>query len=240
VRVVRASSPGDLASRAADLVQRCLAENPRAALALPTGRTPRACYAELVRRAQTGALAIEHARIFNLDEYCGLSAPDAASFSAALHRQLIDPLRLRAAQVRLLDGAAADLEAECRAYELAIAAAGGIDLCVLGVGVNGHIAFNEPGTDWSCGTHIAELAPTTRCAFTEAHPGRPAPTHGITLGVRSILGARRVLLLIATADKRAAAAALHRGIADPAWPVSCLAAHPDATVMELCGPGYLP
>jgi len=240
VRIVRASSPQELAAAGADAVERCLAQNRRAVLALPTGKTPVGLYAELVRRARTGARDLAEARIFNLDEYCGLAAADPASFAAELRRHLIDPLPLRPAQLRLLDGGAPDLEAECAAHERAISAAGGIDLCVLGVGVNGHIAFNEPGADWSLRTHVAELAATTRAAFTLANPDRPVPSRGLTLGVRSILDARHVLLLIATPDKRAAAAALHRGIADPAWPVSCLTAHPDATVIELCAPACRP
>jgi len=235
VRVIGVPSAEALATLAADAVERCIAEKPGAVLALPTGKTPLGLYAELVRRAHGGAGALAQARIFNLDEYCGLPASDSASFAATLRRTLLDPLRMPAARVRLLDGAAVDLEEECRSYERAIADAGGIDLCVLGVGVNGHIAFNEPGADWSLRTHLAELAPATRAAFAAAHRGRPVPTHGLTLGIRTILEARRVLLLIATSDKRAAALALRRGIADRAWPVSCLARQPHVVVMEPCG-----
>jgi len=236
VRVVRARTPDELAAGAARVVAAVFRENPRSVLALPTGKTPLGLYAELARRSRLGALDLKEARILNLDEYCGLPAADCSSFAAELHRHLIEPLGLGAGRVRLLDGAAADLEAECRSYERAIAACGGIDLCVLGVGVNGHIAFNEPGADWSLRTHVAELALSTRAAFEAERPGRPVPTHGLTLGIQNILEARRVLLLIASPDKQAAAAALHRGVADTVWPVTCLTTHPDTTVIELYAP----
>jgi glucosamine-6-phosphate deaminase len=240
MRLVRARTPGELAAEAADIVAACLRENPHSVLALPTGRTPIGLYGELVRRSHLGELDLSEARIFNLDEYCGIPATDPSSFAAALQRHLIEPCELRAAQVRLFDGAAADLEAECRCYERALAECGGIDLCVLGVGANGHIAFNEPGAHWNRRTHVVELAPSTRAAFEAARPGRAAPTHGLTLGIQNILEARRVLLLIASPDKRAATAALYRGVADNTWPVTCLAGHSDATVIELYAPACPP
>lgn len=240
MRVVRARTPGEFAAEAADIVAACLRENPQSVLAMPTGKTPIGLYGELVRRSHLGVLDLTEARIFNLDEYCGIPAADPSSFAATLHRHLIEPCGLRAAQVCLFDGAATDLEAECRRYERALAACGGIDLCVLGVGANGHIAFNEPGAHWNRRTHVAELAPSTRAGIETGRPGRAAPTHGITLGIQNILEARRVLLLIASPGKGAAAAALYRGVADNAWPVTCLAAHSNATVMELCAPACPP
>lgn len=240
MRLVRARTPGELAAEAADVIAACLRENPQPALALPTGKTPIGLYGELVRRSHLGALDLREARIFNLDEYCGIPAADPSSFAAMLHRHLIEPCGLRAPQVRLFDGAAADLEDECRRYERALDASGGIDLCVLGVGANGHIAFNEPGANWNRRTHVAELSPSTRAAFEAGRPGRAAPTHGVTLGIQNILEARRVLLLIASPGKRAAAAALYRGVADNAWPVTCLATHGNATVIELYAPACPP
>ncbi len=246
MRVIRVRAAEQLANEAANILCAQLEASPRSTIALPTGRTPLGLYAELVRRAHTAACCLAEARIFNLDEYCGLSPADPASFSSALHRQLIAPLELDAARVRLLKGDAEDPEAECADYETAIAACGGIDLCVLGLGENGHIAFNEPGSAWSERTRVVELAPLTRArveaASRDAAAGDAAraPTHGITLGIANVLEARHALLLIAGAHKEAATAALARGVEDIAWPVTCLLRHRNATVIELCARAELP
>jgi len=234
MRVITVDSPPALAHAAADWTVAGLAANPRAVLALPTGRTPLGLYAELVERSRAGECSLAAARLFNLDEYLGLGARDPHSYAAFLERHLIAPLNLPAEQVRLLRGDAADAGAECRAYDAALEACGGIDLCILGLGVNGHIAFNEPGGDWDLRTHCVELSTTTRDTHAHQQGGEwVVPTRGITLGIRTLLEARRVLLLIAGENKRAARDALQRGLADPAWPVTSLSAHPDVTAIEI-------
>lgn len=241
MRVIRVPSAQALAIEAADRLEALLRDNPRSALALPTGDTPLGLYAELVRRARSGAGALREAHVFDLDEYCGIAREDARSFASFLARHLTGPLQISKDRVDLLDGASADLEAECERYERAIAARSGLDLCVLGLGENGHIAFNEPGTSFSTRTHVAPLAPVTRARLEERGWEAPrVPTHGITLGIRNVLEARQVLLLIAGRGKKAAAAALHRGIEDESWPVTCLLRHPQVTVIEACEPALLP
>jgi glucosamine-6-phosphate deaminase len=186
------------------------------------------------------------ARIFNLDEYCGLPHADPHSYAAFLHRHLIAPLHLAPDRVRLLRGDAADLQDECRRYDAALAACGGIDLCVLGLGVNGHIAFNEPGSLWNQRTHVVQLSPATRASHTLASREQQAadpwqiPTCGITMGIGSLLESRHILLLIAGPHKRAARAALFRGIEDLDWPVTSLLKHASLTIIELCAPADCP
>ena len=128
-----------------------------------------------------------------------------------------------------------------RRYERAIAARGGLDLCVLGLGENGHIAFNEPGHALRH-AHACDALGLRhpRAARAGGWEAAAVPTHGITLGIRNVLEARQVLLLIAGSGKEAAAAALHRGIEDESWPVTCLLQHPHVTVIELCAPAPLP
>jgi glucosamine-6-phosphate deaminase len=237
MRMIRTDTARAFACAAADYVADRLRHNPRSVLALPSGNTPLGLYAELVNRCTSGVMSLAEARIFNLDEYCGLAPTDPHSYAAFLHRHLITPLGLTSDRVRLLRGDAADLEAECRYYDAALATCGGIDVCVLGLGANGHVAFNEPGSSWDQRTHIVRLAQSTRAA----HSGKAAgqwqiPTHGITMGIRTLLEARHVLLLIAGAHKQAARTALERGVQDLAWPVTCLLAHPSVTVIELCAP----
>jgi glucosamine-6-phosphate deaminase len=241
VRVIRTHTANTFAGAAADFIADRLRQEPRSVLALPSGKTPLGLYAELVRRSQEGAVNLTQARIFNLDEYCGLSQAHPHSYAAYLHRHLIAPLKLVPERVRLLRGDAADLEAECRHYDAALSESGGVDLCILGLGANGHIAFNEPDSAWNQRTHIVELSQSTRASHANDAVGpRQIPTRGVTLGVQNLLEARHILLLIAGANKEAAKAALYRGVEDLDWPVTSLLKARSLTVIELCAPERCP
>jgi glucosamine-6-phosphate deaminase len=235
VRVIVAATAHAQAFAAADWVCAHLLANPRSVLALPTGSTPLGLYSELIKRARDGSADFRAATLFNLDEYCGLAPSDPHSYAAFLQQRLIAPLGLASGQVRLLRGDAADLQAECRDYDAALARCNGIDLCVLGLGVNGHIAFNEPGSAWDLRTHVVQLSDATRAAHrAQAQIPWNIPACGVTMGIRTLLESRHVLLLIAGRDKAAARAAFFAGAADAEWPVTSLLAHPDLTVIELC------
>jgi glucosamine-6-phosphate deaminase len=237
VRIVNAATAHAQASAAADWVCAHLLANPRSVLALPTGNTPLGLYSELIKRARNGSADFGAATLFNLDEYCGLAPSDPHSYAAFLQQRLITPLGLTSGQVRLLQGDAADMAAECRDYDAALARCKGIDLCLLGLGVNGHIAFNEPGSPWDLRTHVVNLSSATRAAHRrQARTPWNIPDCGVTMGIRTLLESRHVLLLIAGRDKAAARAAVYAGAADARWPVTSLLAHPDFTVIELCAP----
>ena len=215
-----------------------LREKPGSVLALPTGNTPLGLYSEVVDRSRTGMVNLDAVKVFNLDEYCGLAQSDPHSYASFLHRHLIAPAGLAGSQVRLLQGDAADMAAECRAYDAAVSACGGIDLCVLGLGVNGHVAFNEPGSAWDLRTHVVHLSHATRAAHeTQASVPWIIPAWGITMGIKTLLEARHIVLLIAGTHKESAQAALRAGIADVDWPVTSLLAHPSLTLIELCESG---
>lgn len=239
--MIRAPTAQAFAKEAADHIGTLLLDNPRAALALPSGATPLGLYAELARRARTGTVRLEEARIFNLDEYCGLGQEDPRSFAHYFRRHLAGPLGLLEDQIDVLNGAAPDAGAECARYERAIASQSGLDLCVLGLGVNGHIAFNEPGGSFDLRTHVAPLAAATRARL-EAQGWEPSriPTHGLTLGMGNVLEARRILLLIAGRGKEAAAASLYRGVEDESWPVTALLRHRHVTVIDAGAHAALP
>jgi len=234
MRLIKTRTADEFAGAAADVIAEQL-RRPQSVFALPTGNTPIGAYAELVRRARAGLVSFATAQIFNLDEYCGLPLADPHSYAAFMHMHLIAPLGLSERQARLWRGDAPDLEAECRDYETALGACGGIDLCVLGLGTNGHIAFNEPGSAWDVRSHVVALSPSTRAQYERETAGsREVATHGLTLGIRNLLEARRVLLLIAGAHKSAARDALYRGAENVDWPVTSLLRHAALTVIELC------
>jgi glucosamine-6-phosphate deaminase len=212
---------------AADRVGDVLAHKPDAVLALPTGATPLGLYAELAERTAAQELSFAAAMLFNLDEYVGLGARDPLSYASYLERHLLRAVGAAPDRVRLLRGDAADLAAECRDYDAAIARAGGIDLAVLGLGANGHIAFNEPGTDWRTTTHVVALSGETRAAQQRlSGAGACIPERGLTVGIATLCAAREVLLLVAGSSKREALTALMCGPPDPRWPVTSLVGHP--------------
>lgn len=227
-----AADRADLAITAARHVQGILARNPAPSIALPTGETPTGMYHKLAELHQHNGLSFRGARLFNLDEYVGMGPDSPKSYHAFLHHHFLDHIDAKPENVRLLRGDTADHDAECRAYDAAIAQAGGLDLAILGLGGNGHLAFCEPHDPWDLTTHQVTLAETTR----KAHRPNFAkesdiPRFGLTMGLKTLRNARQVLLLCAGASKKAAMAAFLKGEKDEAWPVTCLIGHPDLTVI---------
>lgn len=236
MRVIATATLDAFAGAAADMVCDQVRGKANSVFALPTGNTPIALYAELARRTRVGLMTFTSTRVFNLDEYCGLSAADPHSYAAFLRSHVVEPWGLPLSQARLLRGDAADLAGECRAYDTAIDVAGGIDMCILGLGVNGHVAFNEPGSAWDTTTHVVNLAHATRAAHErQAADSWQIPDKGITMGIKTLREAGQILLLIAGSGKQAARAALDRAVADAAWPVTSLLGHPRLTILELSG-----
>jgi glucosamine-6-phosphate deaminase len=220
------------ADRAASYVAGLLAGTPAAVIALPTGSTPVGLYGRLRTLASAGEVALSSARYVNLDEYVGVGPSDPHSFAAFLRRHFLDAPDIPAGHVRLLRGDAADIAAEAAAHDAAVAAWGGLDLAILGLGGNGHIAFNEPGTRWDAGTHVVPLTEETRAANAAYFAdGFVVPSHGLTMGIGMIRAARRVLLMVSGRAKAEALGALLAGEPDRDWPVTALCGHPGLTVV---------
>jgi len=223
---------GEFSRAAADHVTALLERRPEAVIALPTGQTPLGLYAELVARAPTKRLSAAQGRFFNLDDYLGLNIGHPLSYARFLREPFLMPLGVPEEHIRLLQGDAIAIEAECSDYEVAIAAAGGLDLAILGLGTNGHIGFNEPGSDWSARTHVVTLSQETRATHVAQTEGKFAiPECGITVGISTILAAREILLLVAGGTKARALTAFRRGTPDPKWPVTSLLTHSRLTVI---------
>lgn len=227
VNIRRFVSPASAARRLARHVARCLSANPRLVLGLPTGRTPIPLYAELVALCEAGAADFRKATTFNLDEFVGVSPQDPRSYRAFMHRHLFDHINLPARRIHFLNGEAEDAALECARYERQIAAAGGLDLLLLGLGANGHIGFNEPGRSLIAATHRTRLTATTRRANAALFNNRlpDVPRGALSMGMATILHARRIVLLATGAAKAATVRRLARGPITPSLPASFLQLH---------------
>lgn len=221
---------------AVERVARCVADRVRAhpgsVLGLATGRTMEPVYARLVHWHQFEGLSLRDVRTFNLDEYVG-APPDAGwSMRAFVFRNLVERTDLPPSHVHLPDGTAPDVFAEAERYEARLRALGGVDLQLLGLGTNGHLGFNEPGSSLAGRTRVAVLAPETLEANRDALPrGEARPRAAITLGLGTILAARTCLLLALGSEKAAAAAAMLEGPVSARLPASVLQLHPDARIV---------
>ncbi len=223
---------GATAARAAALVADTVRANPRVVLGLATGGTMMPVYAELVRLHQAGTLSLAAVTSFNLDEYVGLSPDDPGSYHRVMAEALVSRTDLRAEAVHLPRGDAPAPEAEARAYEARVAAVGGIDLQLLGLGANGHIGFNEPGSPHASRTRVVELDEATRAANRRYFAdGADVPRQAITMGIGTILEARACLLVATGPAKARAVAAMLEGRIGPPCPASALRTHPRVTVL---------
>lgn len=202
-------------------------------LGLPTGSSPIGMYQRLIELYQAGKVSFRNVVTFNMDEYVGLPEDHPQSYHSFMWSNFFSHIDIQRENVHILDGNAPDLEAECAAYEDAIAAAGGIDLFVGGVGADGHIAFNEPGSSLSSRTRVKTLTRDTKLMNARFFGGNPdaVPSTALTVGVATITSAREVLILVSGLSK---ARALHNAIEEGVnhlWTVSCLQLHPHAVVV---------
>lgn len=210
--------PAAAARAVADEIQALVASKPDAVLGLATGRSMVSLYAELVRRHREGELSLARVTTFNLDEYLGLPAGDPRTFRAFMREHLfrhvdLDPER---AHVPAPEEAEADVEGYCRRWERAIEDAGGLDLQLLGLGRNGHVAFNEPGSPRDSRTRRVTLDAITREDAASAFGGlEHVPREALTAGVATLLGARRLRVLAFGPGK---APVLRRVLTDPVGP----------------------
>lgn len=219
-----------MSNAAAEIVARKLRENPEAVFLIPTGTTPLGMYRRLVKLHEAG-LSFAQATFFNLDEYLGLPDDHPASYHVYMWEHFYGLIDADPARVHVPEGAASDPEAECERYEAVIRASGGVDLCVLGIGRNGHIGFNEPGAPFDSRTRVVHLSETTRLVNAADFEGNRAPERAITVGMRTIFEAREVLLLASGANKAGAVAAAVEGEVSADVPASMLRQHPDATFL---------
>jgi glucosamine-6-phosphate deaminase len=232
MKILILSDPAAAVRRATAVLIRQIRAKPQSVLGLATGGSMEPVYAALVAEVQAGRLDLGQIRSFNLDEYVGLGPDHPQSYHHFMQSRLFGPVGLGPGQSALPRGDAADPEAEAERYDQAIEAAGGIDLQLLGLGVNGHIGFNEPSSSLASRTRIKTL---TRQTITDNArffaPGEIVPRHAITMGIGTIMEARAVLLLATGTAKAEALAAMVEGPVSARVPASVLQFHRHVTVI---------
>ena len=222
-----------LARTLAERIAGDVAARPRQVLGLATGRTPVRLYHELGALHARGRADFSHVTTFNLDEFRGLPSSDPGSYRTFMEEHLFRRVDIRREQVHFLDGSAPDADAECARYDDAIAAAGGIDLQLLGIGTNGHIGFNEPGRELAASSHLVALKASTRRSNAALFGGDVSrvPKEALSMGMGSILRARRIVLIATGKSKARCVERLVNGPVTTKLPASFLQLHASVEIL---------
>ncbi len=207
-------------------------QKPNSVLGLATGSTPLKPYSQMIELYKKGIVDFSKVTTFNLDEYVNLDVNDKNSYHSFMHENLFDHINIPEENINFLDGNAEDPEEECRRYEEKIKAAGGIDIQLLGIGSNGHIAFNEPADCFQRWSHVVTLKESTvkdNSRFFKSID--EVPTQAVTMGIGSIMQAKKILIIAIGENKAKAIKQLIDGNVTPMCPASVLQFHTDVTLM---------
>jgi glucosamine-6-phosphate deaminase len=199
--IVVVSDYAEMSRRAAEIVAATVTSKPGTAISVPTGSTPVGMFEELVEMVESGSLSFDGTQLFCLDEYVGVTADDPNSLTGWLYKAFLKGSRIPSANVHTLPSTAEDLERAAAQYEAEIVAAGGLELAVLGLGGNGHIAYNEPGSAGDSRTRVLDLTPESIEQARGYFEGREVPTKAISVGVGTLLEARNIVLIVSGAAK---------------------------------------
>jgi glucosamine-6-phosphate deaminase len=233
MEVVILQDAKEIGGIAADAIEALLSRKPAAVLGLATGSSPLAIYDELAARCEAGQISFRQAHGFVLDEYVGLPAEHPQRYRNVIDTEFVSRVDFAPGAVQGPDGLSADIPAACAAYEDAIREAGGVDLQLLGIGTDGHIAFNEPGSSLGSRTRIKTLTRQTRIDNARFFDDdvESVPKHCLTQGLATIMEARH-LILVATGRRKAEAVHhLVEGAVSALWPASILQLHPHVTAL---------
>lgn len=232
MRVKICENYAEMSRKAALIIAGQVAVKPDSVLGLATGSTPEGAYSELIKMYRAGDADFSRVTTFNLDEYYPISPQNPQSYRYFMEEKLFRHINVPEERIHIPNGEAGGPEEECEAYDIAIKAAGGVDLQVLGIGQNGHIGFNEPAETLYPRTHLTELTESTVHAnsrfFSSADE---VPRQALTMGMETIFSARKILLLASGAAKRDAVAAVLTGGITTAVPATLLNLHPDAVLL---------
>lgn len=232
MKVIEVKDYQQMSNRAAEYIIKKVNQNPKIKLGLATGSTPIGTYKCLIDDHKRNRTSYQQVTTFNLDEYIGLSGDNKNSYRYFMNDQLFNDIDINKVRTNIPSGIATDHQGECHRYEDLLAKQGGVDLQILGIGSNGHIGFNEPGTSFGSTTHIVNLATSTIQAnarfFTRVEE---VPTKAITMGISTIMKSKEILLLVSGDKKKEALFRLLNGEVSESFPASVLKNHPCVTII---------
>lgn len=232
MKIIVADTYEEMSRLAADEIAAVMAEKPNCVLGLATGTTPIGLYADLVARHERGELSFADVSSYNLDEYRGLPGTHEQSYRYFMQDNLFDHVDIDVARTHVPDGSNPDAQAACEAYEQAIEEAGGVDIQLLGLGHNGHIGFNEPCDEFPKETHVVQLTESTIQANSRLFDSiDEVPREAYTMGVGTIMRARRILVVANGEGKAQIVRDAFTGPVTPQVPASVLQFHPNVTVI---------
>ena len=231
MKVIITKDYEELSKKAFEVMADVLKNKPDAVLGLATGSTPIGLYKKMIEDCKNGGISYKAVKTVNLDEYVGLTADNDQSYRYFMRHNLLDHIDVDLNNTNIENGVAPDLKKECERYD-ALLDRLPRDVQVLGIGANGHIAFNEPGTPFDSKTHVVDLTENTiqmnsRFFASEAD----VPRRALTMGLKSIMDAKKILILAVGANKADAVKGMLDGPMDPSLPASILQGHPDCTLI---------
>lgn len=230
--MIKVDNYQQMSEKAAEYIIDRVTKVPGIKLGLATGGTPIGTYKHLIEDYQNNGTSYLNVTTFNLDEYIGLSGEDKNSYRYYMNDLFFNHIDINKEKTHVPQGDVGDMQTECLRYEELIAENGGIDLQILGIGSNGHIGFNEPGTSFQSKTHIVDLAPSTIEANARFfNQLEEVPTMAITMGISTIMKSKEILLLVSGESKKEALEKLMNGHVDEKFPASILKNHPHVTII---------
>ncbi|WP_040204336.1 glucosamine-6-phosphate deaminase [Neobacillus jeddahensis] len=232
MNIIEVKDYAEMSQKAAEYIIEKVCKSPTLNMGLATGGTPIGTYENLIADFKKNSTSYRDVTTFNLDEYVGLSGDNENSYRYFMDDHFFNHIDIKKDNTNVPCGDGNDLEEECSRYEQLIAKHGGIDLQVLGIGSNGHIGFNEPGTSFNTKTHVIDLAPSTIKANARFfNRVEDVPTKAITMGIATIMKSKEILLLVSGASKKEAMSKLLTENVSESFPASVLKNHPCVTII---------
>ncbi|WP_079479113.1 glucosamine-6-phosphate deaminase [Halobacillus salinus] len=232
MNIIVTENKKELSQKACSIFESQVRDNPKSVLGLATGSTPTGTYEELIEGYSHGNADYENVKTINLDEYVGLGGDHPQSYRTFMEENLFRHVNIQQENTFIPDGTASELQKECLRYEEVIENIGPPDIQLLGIGENGHIGFNEPGSSFDTETHVVELAASTREANARFFDSiEDVPKQAVTMGIRSILKSKRIVLLASGERKARAIEQLLTGEITEDFPASALKRHDNVTLI---------
>lgn len=232
MKIIRKENYDNASRQAANIVSAQIIMKPSSVLGLATGSSPIGLYSHLVERYKKGDIDFSQIYTVNLDEYYGLAPEHEQSFNYFMQKHLFNHINIKKDRTNILNGLATDPETECVGYDRLIDSYGGIDLQLLGIGHDGHIGFNEPGKTFELETHLVNLTQTTIDANSRFFEKKEdVPTQALTMGIRTIMQAQKILVIVSGKDKADVVKQAFFGPVTPTIPASILQIHKDVILI---------